>query len=120
MARRVSAGGNGMVGRAGALLAVAAFALAGCAATGPQPDPREREDIAALESAFWYCDYVATHRGVLAAPMAACQFATRELKDRKFGGSFRALAAWWERNKAAEHERLGRETSLPAPAAADR
>lgn len=64
-------------------------------------------DIAALETAFWYCDWVATTRGVLATPMAACQFATDELKARKFGGSSRALAAWWQENKAAEHARLG-------------
>jgi hypothetical protein len=88
--------------------AFALFALvasAGCVAMEPAPDTG---DIAALESVFWHCDYLATTEGVLATPMAACQFATSELKARKFGGSYRALAAWWQENKDAEHGRLGR------------
>lgn len=89
-----------------AVLALLAFT--GCATvdTAPDPGPAGDGDIAALESAFWYCDYVATTHGVLAAPMAACQYATSELKARKFGGSHKALVAWWEENKAAEHERM--------------
>lgn len=103
--------------RLGAALAlVALLASGGCAATESartsagetaQATP-DAGDIAALESAFWYCDWVATTEGVLATPVAACQFATSELKARKFGGSYRALAAWWQENKAAEHGRLGR------------
>ena len=96
-------------------LAILAFVAAtGCAAPGaespvaaPSPDG-DAGDIAALESAFWDCDWVATTEGVLATPMAACQFATGELKARKFGGSSRALAAWWRANKDAEHGRLER------------
>ena len=107
--------------RLGAALALFAWAAAGgCTgiATAPLPAGEpvaataspdgDAGDIAALESAFWYCDWVATTEGVLATPMAACQFATSELKARKFGGSYRALAAWWQENKAAEHGRLGR------------
>jgi hypothetical protein len=97
------------------LATIAFVAATGCAAPGTEapvaaaaPPPEETGDIAALESAFWYCDWVATTEGVLATPMAACQFATSELKARKFGGSSRALAAWWRENKAAEHGRLGR------------
>ncbi len=93
-------------------LAAAAFAFlafTGCAAVdaGHAPGAAGDGEIAALESAFWYCDYVATTQGVLAAPMAACQYATSELKARKFGGSHKALVAWWEENKAAEHGRMG-------------
>jgi hypothetical protein len=96
------------------LAAIAFLAFTGCVAVdaGRSPSPESDGEIAALENAFWYCDYVATIHGVLAAPMAACQFATQELKARKFGGSFRALAAWWQENKAAEHARLGR-TAAP-------
>lgn len=103
--------------RLGAALAlVALLASGGCAAMESARAPAgetaqatpDAGDIAALESAFWYCDWVATTEGVLATPMAACQFATSELKARKFGGSYRALAAWWQENKAAEHGRLGR------------
>ncbi len=89
--------------------ALAFQAVTACVAveSGTAPVPEGGGDIAALESAFWYCDYVATTHGVLAAPMAACQYATSELKARKFGGSHKALVAWWEENKAAEHGRMG-------------
>jgi hypothetical protein len=101
-----------------ALAVLVLVAATGCATPGTDApaaataSPVEPAgDIAALESAFWYCDWVATTEGVLATPMAACQFATSELKARKFGGSSRALAAWWRENKAAEHGRLGRAAS---------
>lgn len=95
---------------------LALLAGGGCVAIESTPAPAEESvpaaadsgDIAALESAFWYCDWMATTEGVLATPMSACQFATSELKARKFGGSSRALAAWWRENKAAEHGRLDR------------
>ncbi len=93
------------------LAAFALVAATGCAAPTTVADASSTEeagDLAALESAFWYCDWVATTEGVHATPMAACHFATSELKARKFGGSSRALAAWWRENKAAEHGRLGR------------
>ncbi len=101
-----------------ALAAIAFLAFTGCATVGTEPAAApERGDIAALEDAFWYCDWVATTQGVLAAPMAACQHATHELKARKFGGSFRALTAWWQENKAAEHERMDARVSGPSPLA---
>ncbi len=112
-----------------ATLAAIAFAAgAGCAVTQPVhpviPDAAmtgaDRKDVAALEQAFWYCDYVATTQGVLAAPMAACRFATDELKARRFGGSFRALMQWWQENKAAEHQRLRRAAGHSPPSGPDR
>jgi hypothetical protein len=101
---------------------VAVVAVAGCASGGESPPGSdEARDIAALERAFWHCDFVGTTRGVLSAPMAACQYATDELKSRKFGGSFRAMLAWWEENKAAEHARLSRaQDSRATPPAAER
>lgn len=102
-----------------ARLACAAFAIAvGAACASPERREgaaAEAADIAALEQAFWYCDYAATTEGVLATPMAACQHATNELKARKFGGSFRAMTAWWQQRKQAEHERLGREAARSRP-----
>jgi len=95
---------------------LAALACFGCAAApaaipdagDAAPTTAESHEIAMLERAFWYCDYVATTRGVLAAPIVACKHATDELKARKFGGSFQALLAWWQANKAVEHDRLER------------
>lgn len=100
--------------RAG-LAAVAATVGTGCACAEALPESPDSHEIAALEQAFWYCDYAATTEGVLATPMAACQHATNELKARKFGGSFRAMTAWWQQRKQAEHERLGREAARSRP-----
>ena len=110
------------------LAAIALAACAGCAvaqpanadAPGAAMTGADREDVAALEQAFWHCDYVATTQGVLAAPMAACRFATDELKARRFGGSFRALTQWWQENKAAEHQRLRRAAGHSPPSGPDR
>lgn len=63
---------------------------------------------AELESAFWACDYVATTRGVLATPAAACRQATESLQREKFGGSFPAMLEWWRVNKVARHEEMQR------------
>jgi hypothetical protein len=102
---------------------LASLAVAGCAAS-PEPAPAEPAaapagaesiEIAELERAFWYCDYMATTHGVLATPMAACNFATIELRRKKFSGSFRALMAWWEENKAAEHGKLRRKAPAAGP-----
>ncbi len=90
----------------------------------PRPRARagsaEAEDLARLEEVFWYCDYVATTQGVLAAPVTACKYATDELRARKFAGSFREFLAWWQENKAAEHDRLGRDPRLSRPPASGR
>ncbi|MGZ8267589.1 MAG: hypothetical protein ACXWUU_09025 [Burkholderiales bacterium] len=59
-----------------------------------------------LERAFWTCDYVATTRGVHAAPVALCSAVTAALQDQKFGGDFLELLDWWRRNKIAEHGRF--------------
>lgn len=120
--------GSPSVRRLGAAVALLALVAGGsCAAIESAPAPAaeavrpvpDAGDTAALESAFWYCDYMATTHGVLATPMAACQFATDELKARKFGGSSRSLAAWWEENKAAEHGRMGCKAARDRPPSCD-
>ena len=92
------------------LLAGTAALAAPALAAEPAPlaahgEPYALED---LERAFWYCDYIATTKGVLAAPMGACRFATEELKNAKFGGDFNALLVWWRDNKREEHGKLER------------
>lgn len=59
-----------------------------------------------LEAAFWFCDYVASTRGVEATPIALCSAAYDELKTVKFGGDFGALLDWWKENKMVEHGRI--------------
>ncbi|MBX3674801.1 MAG: hypothetical protein K8F93_02585 [Burkholderiales bacterium] len=104
----------GIARLAGAVLAIS-IGTACATPERPEVSAAEAAEIAALEQAFWYCDYAATTEGVLATPMAACQHATNELKARKFGGSFRAMTAWWQQRKQAEHERLGREAARSRP-----
>ena len=58
---------------------------------------------------FWACDYIATTRGVDAAPVALCSEVYDELKTVRFGGDFSELLAWWKENKPAQHERIARE-----------
>lgn len=104
------------------LAALAIAAGAGCAVVESPPAQADTgaEDLVRLEEAFWYCDFVATTRGVLATPVTACRYATDELRARKFGGSFGDFLAWWQENKAAEHDRLGRDPRLSRPPTAAR
>ena len=87
----------------------------------PTPDSAEAfvaaMDPAGLEKAFWVCDYTATVAGVQATPVALCTAVWDELKQTKFGGSFDDLLAWWQSNKAVEHEALA--TSVVAYQAQD-
>jgi hypothetical protein len=64
-------------------------------------------DVAALENAFWICEYVATTRGTGGSQTAACVAVYDELKARKFGGDFDRLVQWWQDNRVAAFERLG-------------
>ena len=88
-----------------------AFSVAtGCASVSPDGSGGSKPDAATaeLESAFWACDYVATTRGVLATPAAACRHATESLQREKFGGSFPAMLEWWRVNKVARHREMQR------------
>jgi len=59
-----------------------------------------------LEQAFWACDYIATTRGVHAAPVELCSVVTDELKHQKFGGDFLELLDWWGQNKLLKHAQI--------------
>ena len=60
-----------------------------------------------VERAFWACDYLATTYGYVAVDAHLCSMWTDALRDRKFGGDFERLLAWWRENKRAQHERHG-------------
>ena len=69
--------------------------------------------LAKLDRAFWLCDHAATTRGVDGDAAILCVAATEELKEKKFGGDFEQLLAWWRQNKPTEHAHLDRrEESL--------
>ena len=100
-----------MVRAAFLTLLLAAALAGGCAQLPAVPEPASAEPtqadtIAELEKVFWHCDYVATKRGVLATPMAACKYAMDELKRLKFNGRFNALVEWWRENKVTEHRKV--------------
>lgn len=91
-----------------AALATAA-ALAGLAApTWAQQRTSVRSSLNAsdLERAFWICDHVATTRGVGGSDAISCGVITEDLQVSKFNGDFGAMLAWWQVNKAAEHQKL--------------
>ena len=70
--------------------------------------------LAALEQAFWACDYIGTTDGVAEAPVQLCLQVTHDLQRDKFGGDFDAMVKWWHVNKAAEHAKLAAGASAGA------
>jgi hypothetical protein len=66
-------------------------------------------DDAALESAFWNCDVLATREMLPLSVGIDCVMLTDELKRRRFDGDFSRLLAWWQQHKAAEHAARGAE-----------
>jgi hypothetical protein len=56
-----------------------------------------------LEQRFWACDYAASTRGVGMQEGAACVQIYEDLKKVRFDGDFKAMMAWWERNRSVEH-----------------
>jgi hypothetical protein len=61
-----------------------------------------------LERTFWACDYAAPSGLVDMRAAIPCGLANEDLKQRKFGGDFDKLLAWWQQNKAAQHAALDR------------
>jgi hypothetical protein len=99
--------------RTAAWIASFTITMAACAAMAqetPVSPPSDHEprgaQLVEIERLFWLCDYVATTRGVHAAPVETCSAVTEALKNMKFGGDFMALLAWWHGNKPGEHARL--------------
>ena len=62
--------------------------------------------LAALQQAFWACDYIGTNEGVAEAPVQLCLEVTHDLQQEKFGGDFDAMVKWWQDNKVVEHAKL--------------
>ena len=72
-----------------------------------------RAGVPDLEQVFWRCDYVATTQGLEYAPAELCVAAYEELKQRKFGGDFDGLLAWWQEHKPVAHREMARYDALP-------
>jgi hypothetical protein len=71
-----------------------------------------RVKLAELEKTFWLCDHAATRHGVDPELGMLCVNATEELKQGKFGGDAEGMLAWWQRNKAAQHQKLDQAEAL--------
>jgi hypothetical protein len=98
--------------RSSLLLGCAFAAAVACAEPLPSSLPDAPDvsgmPVAALERAFWVCDHTATVHGVEATPVATCTSVFEAVKEKKFGGDFLQLLAWWRENKRLEHTRLER------------
>lgn len=64
-------------------------------------------DDATIENAFWQCDVHSTHAVLGPGEGALCERLADALKQRRFGGDFTRLLAWWQERKAIEHARRG-------------
>jgi hypothetical protein len=70
-----------------------------------QANPLPTLSDEALEARFWACDVASTHMVLSAAEGAQCVRWQDELKQRRFGGDFERLLAWWRTHKAEQHAR---------------
>lgn len=80
-------------------------------AAPPYPFVPSQLDDSALEALFWDCDARSTKEVLPMADGVVCVMAGDELKQRRFGGEFAQLHAWWQQHKAEEHARR----DAPAP-----
>lgn len=64
--------------------------------------------VAEIERAFWVCDRAATINGIDNRTAITCGSLTEALLQRKFGGNFNAMLAWWWQYKEAAHLALAR------------
>jgi hypothetical protein len=71
--------------------------------------------LADLEGAFWACDYIATTRGTANVDITACTAVYDAMKERKFGGDFDKLLAWWQQNKVVRHDALAATEAMRRP-----
>ena len=68
-----------------------------------------------IERVFWVCDHAATIDRIDPSTAITCSSLTEALKQRKFGGDFNAMLAWWRQHKETRHGALadGSGTSPP-------
>ena len=64
--------------------------------------------LTALEMSFWVCDRAATIGRIDNGTAITCGSLTEALKHRKFDGDFKAMLAWWQQHKEAEHLALAK------------
>jgi hypothetical protein len=83
---------------------LAALCVATSIAAGAETKAPALSDEA-LEARFWACDVASTHTVLSAAEGAQCVRWQDELKQRRFGGDFGRLLAWWQEHKAEQHAR---------------
>ncbi|MBE7420397.1 MAG: hypothetical protein HS128_22065 [Ideonella sp.] len=85
-------------------------------AAPPYPFVPSQLDDSALEALFWDCDARTTKEVLPMADGVVCVMAADELKQRRFGGEFAALHAWWQAHKVEEHARRGAAEPVAASA----
>ncbi|HUG22015.1 hypothetical protein [Piscinibacter sp.] len=78
------------------------------AAPGAQTVAATELPLAELEKSYWVCDHATTTAVLDGGTAAICSSLYEALKQRKFGGDFEALLAWWRQHKEAEHLALAK------------
>jgi hypothetical protein len=78
------------------------------AASNAQPIAATELPLAQLERSFWVCDHAATVGLLDSGTAIACGSLAEVVKQRKFGGDFNAMLAWWRQHKEAEHRALAK------------
>lgn len=86
-------------------LSIAALCLSAAGLTQAQPTEPISLTDEALEARFWDCDVLSTETVLSPADGAQCVMWQDELKERRFGGDFTRLIAWWQEHKAEQHAR---------------
>ena len=69
--------------------------------------------LAEIERGFWVCDRAATIDRIDSSTAMTCTSLAEVLKQRKFGGDFNAMLAWWQQHKEAEHLALANGSGKP-------
>jgi hypothetical protein len=98
-----------------ALVAGGASAQQASGADSVPPGKTASAGLAELEEAFWVCDYTATTSRAAELDPTACVAVYDAMKERKFGGNFDKLLAWWQQNKVARHHALAANEAMRKP-----
>ena len=91
-----------------AAVLLAASAMGWSAASDAQTIAATQQPLAELEKSCWVCDHAATTRRLDSGTAATCSSLHEALKQRKFGGEFKALLAGWHQHEEAEHLALAK------------
>jgi O-glycosyl hydrolase len=89
-----------------------------CAGTPAVAQNAQDAELQALERGFWRCDHATAHGALDSGSAMRCSLIYEALKERRFGGDFTAMLAWWREHKGERHGALDRAAAAPGPTTA--